>query len=228
MAARLRAYVDGPRVAAVLRQQGNRIVVRRLPATRAVARRPVEAGIARRGCSTSGAVIASLTAHTQLSAGSMPTPETSRQPGTALSFLRARCERRYRRRKVWRCALYTVGCPFGGSVPLLADAEDEALLLLGRKQAKARPSARHPLGEGRATYFWSFVVAVLFTLGGVFHPRRIHRLKTPADIDEPWVGVAIVVFAMLAEGVAAGGRRIARRATAEPCGGGFVTPVTAS
>jgi cation diffusion facilitator family transporter len=84
----------------------------------------------------------------------------------------------------------------------LADTGNEALLLLGRKQAKARPSARHPLGQGRAKYFWSFVVAVLlFSIGGLLSIYEgVRKLDDVAPIEMPWVAVTIVLFAMAAEG----------------------------
>src|SRR5436190_21574359 len=67
-------------------------------------------------------------------------------------------------------ALFTgSGALLAESLHSLADTGNQALLLLGRKQAKTPPSAHHPFGHGRATYFWSFVVALLlFTLGGIF------------------------------------------------------------
>src|SRR5437764_33468 len=102
------------------------------------------------------------------------------------------------------------GAVFTGSGALLAetfhslaDTGNECLLLLGRRQAKAPASTHHPLGHGRATYFWSFVVALLlFVLGGVLSIYEgIHKLREPAPLVDPWVAVAIVAFAMLAEGI---------------------------
>jgi cation diffusion facilitator family transporter len=85
----------------------------------------------------------------------------------------------------------------------LADSGNEGLLLLGRKQAKARPSAHHPLGQGRATYFWSFVVALLlFSVGGLLSIYEgVRKLDEVAPIDMPWVAVTIVLVAMAAEGL---------------------------
>jgi divalent metal cation (Fe/Co/Zn/Cd) transporter len=37
------------------------------------------------------------------------------------------------------------------------------------KQAQRPPDGTHPLGYGRLSYFWSFLVAILlFSLGGLF------------------------------------------------------------
>jgi cation diffusion facilitator family transporter len=89
------------------------------------------------------------------------------------------------------------------SVHSLADTGNEALLLVGRKQAKTPASAHHPLGHGRATYFWSFIVTLLlFTVGGVFSVwQGIRKLAEHSGVDSPWTAVAIVLLAMVAEGV---------------------------
>jgi len=103
-----------------------------------------------------------------------------------------------------------VGAYFTGSSSLLAesmhslaDTANEFLLLLGRKQAKAPASAHHPLGHGRVTYFWSFVVALLlFNVGGLLSiVEGIRKLDDTTRIQAPWVAIAIVAFAMVAEGV---------------------------
>src|SRR5437867_10887064 len=91
-------------------------------------------------------------------------------------------------------ALFTgSGALLAESFHSLADTGNEALLLLGRKQARAPASEHHPLGHGRATYFWSFVVAVLlFTTGGVLSIYEgIHKLKAPTPIEAPWLAVSI-------------------------------------
>jgi cation diffusion facilitator family transporter len=85
----------------------------------------------------------------------------------------------------------------------LADSVNEALLLYGRRQARTPPSAHHPLGHGRATYFWSFVVALLlFSLGGLFSIYEgVRKLDLGEPVEAPWVAVAIVLFAVAAEGL---------------------------
>jgi cation diffusion facilitator family transporter len=101
-------------------------------------------------------------------------------------------------------ALYTgSGALLAECLHSLADCGNEGLLLLGRKQARAPASAHHPLGHGRATYFWSFVVALLlFGLGGLVSIYEgVHKLQLRAPIAAPWLAVAIVLFAMAAEGL---------------------------
>jgi cation diffusion facilitator family transporter len=91
------------------------------------------------------------------------------------------------------------------TVHSLADCGNQGLLLLGLKQAKQAPSADHPLGYGRAIYFWSFLVAVmLFTVGGMFSLYEgIHKLQAPATEggSSLWWAVAVLSFAIIAEGI---------------------------
>jgi len=82
-----------------------------------------------------------------------------------------------------------------------ADCANQLLLLLGLRQAKAPPSPQHPLGYGKATYFWSFMVAVmLFTLGGAFSIYEgAHKLSAPEPLANPWVAVIVLTIGVLLE-----------------------------
>ena len=84
-----------------------------------------------------------------------------------------------------------------------ADCGNQALLLVGMKQAKRPPSPDYPLGYGKAIYFWSFIVAlVLFSLGGLFSIYEgWHKLAQPEALSYPWVAVGILVFGIAAETV---------------------------
>ena len=103
-----------------------------------------------------------------------------------------------------------VGAMFTGSGSLLAEAfhsiadcGNEGLLLLGRRQAREPPSAKHPLGHGRASYFWAFIVALLlFSIGGVASIYEgIRKLRDATNLEAPVVAVAIILFAAVAEAV---------------------------
>jgi len=101
-------------------------------------------------------------------------------------------------------AAYTgSGALLAESLHSLADSGNQMLLLLGRKQATAPPTAHHPLGHGRATYFWSFIVTLLlFSVGGLVSIYEGYRkLREQADVESPWVAVVIVLVAMLLEGM---------------------------
>ena len=84
------------------------------------------------------------------------------------------------------------------SVHSVADTSNQALLLLGGRQAKRAATAQHPFGYGRDRYFYSFVVALLlFTLGSVFALYEgIHKLESHEPLTSPLVAVAILVFAI--------------------------------
>jgi cation diffusion facilitator family transporter len=82
-----------------------------------------------------------------------------------------------------------------------ADSANQALLLLGVQRARRPPSADHPLGYGKAIYFWSFVVALLlFSLGGMFsiYEGR-HKLGSSEAIEAPWLAILILVFSLVME-----------------------------
>ena len=67
------------------------------------------------------------------------------------------------------------------AVHSLADCGNQGLLLLGMKSAKKPPSPEHPLGHGKAVYFWSFLVALmLFSVGGASATGR------EANLDRHW------------------------------------------
>jgi cation diffusion facilitator family transporter len=105
--------------------------------------------------------------------------------------------------KLTGAAVTGSGALLAESLHSFADTGNQALLLLGRKQAKKPPDAQHPFGHGRATYFWSFVVALmLFSLGGVFSVGEgIHKLQQGEGVERPWLAVGIVLFAIVAEGI---------------------------
>lgn len=61
-----------------------------------------------------------------------------------------------------------------------ADTANQGLLLLGLKRVGRPASAEHPLGYGKALFFYSFIVALLlFSGGGLFSiyegVQKLHR-----------------------------------------------------
>jgi cation diffusion facilitator family transporter len=83
-----------------------------------------------------------------------------------------------------------------------ADCGNQLLLLLGIKQSGRVPNPKHPLGYGRAMYFYSFVVALLlFTGGGVFSIYEgIHKLEHPEPVGDIKLAIGILAFSILLEG----------------------------
>jgi cation diffusion facilitator family transporter len=103
------------------------------------------------------------------------------------------------------------GAFFSGSAVLMAEAihslvdcANQGLLLFGTRRGKRPPTSRHPLGYGRESYFWSFIVAVLlFSLGGLFAIYEgIGKVAYPAPLGSPWMGISIMVLGIFLEGYA--------------------------
>lgn len=99
----------------------------------------------------------------------------------------------------------------------LVDTGNQGLLLLGIKLSNKEPDERHPLGYGKETYFWSFLVAVMiFGLGAgvsiwegvdkVIHPHAldVHVVATLGgfDIRTYHVVFSILIIAIVLEGLA--------------------------
>ncbi|MEM7138384.1 MAG: cation diffusion facilitator family transporter [Myxococcota bacterium] len=85
----------------------------------------------------------------------------------------------------------------------VADTSNQALLLLGSRQAERDATPEHPFGFGRERYFWSFVVAlVLFTLGGLFAIYEgWHKLSEGSHpINNAQWAIGILSFGILLEG----------------------------
>ena len=102
-----------------------------------------------------------------------------------------------------------VGAAYSGSGAMLAetihsaaDCSNQLLLLLGVKQSKNPPTESHPLGYGRALYFWSFMVALLlFSGGGVFSIYEgFHKIEHPEPLEYLGISILILFFALLLEG----------------------------
>jgi cation diffusion facilitator family transporter len=103
--------------------------------------------------------------------------------------------------KLAAAAITGSGAMAAEAVHSLADCGNQGLLLLGMKSAKAPPTPDHPLGQGKAVYFWSFLVALmLFSVGGTFSLYEgLHKLSQPQSLQWPWVAVGVLSFGIVAE-----------------------------
>jgi cation diffusion facilitator family transporter len=104
----------------------------------------------------------------------------------------------------------SAGAAYTGSSAMLAEAihsfadcGNQGLLLWGMRSVKKPPTDEHPLGYGKAIYFWSFVVALmLFSMGGLFSIYEgAHKLGAPEPLKDAWVALSILAFGIAAESV---------------------------
>lgn len=93
------------------------------------------------------------------------------------------------------------GSMLAETIHSVADCGNQILLLIGIKRSALPATAQHPLGQGRAMYFWSLIVALLlFSVGGLFSAYEgIHRLLHPAPVKDPWIAVGVLVLSVLLE-----------------------------
>jgi cation diffusion facilitator family transporter len=94
------------------------------------------------------------------------------------------------------------GAMLAESLHSFSDCGNQILLLIGVHQAKKPPDKSHPLGYGRAIYFWSFLVALmLFLGGGVFSVYEgIHKIRDPEPVERVWLGLLILGISIALEG----------------------------
>ena len=82
-----------------------------------------------------------------------------------------------------------------------ADCGNQVLLYIGLKQAEKPADDKHPLGYGKITYFWSFIVAILlFSMGGLFSIYEgWHKLNAPEPLNQTWVALAVLAISIVLE-----------------------------
>jgi cation diffusion facilitator family transporter len=93
------------------------------------------------------------------------------------------------------------GAMLAEAIHSFADSANQVLLLVGLRRARLPASEDHPLGYGKAIYFWSFIVALLlFSMGGIFSVYEgIHKLMRPEMPTSPWIAVAVLLVSTLLE-----------------------------
>jgi cation diffusion facilitator family transporter len=99
-------------------------------------------------------------------------------------------------------ALYTnSGSMLAESIHSFADSGNQVLLYVGLRQSQRPADARHPLGYGKTSYFWSFVVALmLFSMGGLFSIYEgWHKLHAVEPLNRPWVAMLVLAVSILLE-----------------------------
>lgn len=104
--------------------------------------------------------------------------------------------------KTWAAGLTGSGSMLAEAIHSYADTGNQVLLYLGLRQSQRPADDEHPLGYGKLSYFWSFVVAILlFSMGGLFSIYEgVHKLQHPEPLSQLWIAVVVLILAMLLEG----------------------------
>src|SRR5688572_1771578 len=84
-----------------------------------------------------------------------------------------------------------------------ADCGNQALLVWAMKSSKRIDDVEHPLGYGKAIYFWSFVVAILlFSVGVLFSLYEAwHKLHSTEPLNRPEIALGVLLFGIILESV---------------------------
>jgi cation diffusion facilitator family transporter len=99
-------------------------------------------------------------------------------------------------------AFYThSGSMLAEAIHSFADCGNQVLLFIGLRQAQKPADAKHPLGYGRVTYFWSFIVALLlFSMGGLFSINEgWHKLHSSEPLNKAWVALLVLGVSVFLE-----------------------------
>jgi cation diffusion facilitator family transporter len=96
----------------------------------------------------------------------------------------------------------------------VADAGNEVLLWVALRRSRRPADESHPLGYGPERYYWALLAAIgMFVVGGALSVwEGVNALIHPPGLDDFWVGVGVLVIALLLDGtsraVASRGLRI--------------------
>lgn len=93
------------------------------------------------------------------------------------------------------------GAMLAEAIHSFADCANQLLLLVGLRRSRRPCTEDHPLGYGKAIYFWSFIVALmLFSMGGIFSIYEgVHKLMHPEMPRSPWIAVGVLLVSILLE-----------------------------
>ena len=105
--------------------------------------------------------------------------------------------------KTWAAMHTGSGSMLAEAIHSYADCGNQLLLVLGMKQAGRPADIDHPMGYGKLTYFWSFIVALmLFSMGGLFSIYEgVHKLESHEPLNQAWIGLVVLIVAIGLEGL---------------------------
>jgi len=104
--------------------------------------------------------------------------------------------------KTWAAWGTGSGSMLAEAIHSYADTGNQVLLYLGLKQSQKPADDEHPLGYGKLSYFWSFIVAILlFSMGGLFSIYEgVHKLQNPEPLSQVWIAIVVLILAIFLEG----------------------------
>jgi cation diffusion facilitator family transporter len=85
----------------------------------------------------------------------------------------------------------------------LADAGNEVFLYVAIRRSRRPSDVSHPFGYGPERYYWALLAAIgMFVVGGavsIWH--GIQALLHPPELEAFWVGVAVLLVALVLDGL---------------------------
>jgi cation diffusion facilitator family transporter len=85
----------------------------------------------------------------------------------------------------------------------IADAGNEVFLFVAIHRSGRAPDASHPLGYGPERWYWALLAAVgMFVIGGAVSIwEGFNALLNPRELEAFWAGVAVLVTAIVLDGI---------------------------
>src|SRR3954465_3588558 len=84
-----------------------------------------------------------------------------------------------------------------------ADAGHEVFLWSAVRRSRHAADASHPFGYGPERYYWALIAAIgMFLIGGALSVWEGIRARVePRPLEDFWVGVVVLVFALVLDGL---------------------------
>ena len=85
----------------------------------------------------------------------------------------------------------------------IADAGNEVFLWIAVSRSRHAPDPSHPFGYGPERYYWALIAAIgMFLIGGALSVwEGINALFHPRPLEDFWVGVAVLIVALVLDGL---------------------------
>jgi cation diffusion facilitator family transporter len=92
---------------------------------------------------------------------------------------------------------------FAETLHSVADAGNEVLLYIAVRRSERPPDDLHPFGHGPERYYWALLAAIgMFLVGGAVSVwEGINALVEPPRLEYFWVGVGVLVVALVLDGL---------------------------